>query len=233
MPAEQIIFSHPPATEVRVEVTFPNNLDVADKRSQFSKLVRAEFPLVVMPEQNKMPYDLADYALYTEDMAERIEIGMSYFRIATTRYPGFRKFRSLCLSALGLFSGCYELKRFSNLAMTYQNKLPVESEHKRFEDIFKFDIRIPAELRSELFTGKGMLVFQKPEGFITIDVDPQAGASWIDWYAFTLYFVTIPNTVVEADKESLERVVDIAHDYVENFFFGMLSEQYLKYLRSK
>ncbi len=177
---EDVIFNHPPASEVQLGVTFPNNLEVADPRSRFHSLVRAEFPTVVMPEQSKMTFDFADYSLFTEDMTERLEIGMSYFRTTSTRYPGFAKFRTLFLSTLGIFSACYKLSAFTSLAMTYRNSLPLEADHK-YEDCFTLDVRLPDESHSELFAGRGLLVFQKPEGFVTLELDPQVGDSPPTW----------------------------------------------------
>jgi uncharacterized protein (TIGR04255 family) len=232
MPTEDVIFKHAPASEVQLGVNFPNNLDVADERSRFHNLVRAEFPTVIMPEQNKMTYDFADYSLYTEDMAARLEIGMSYFRAASTRYPGFAKFRALFLNALGIFSKCYKLSAFTALAMTYRNTLPLEAHHK-YEDCFTLDVRLPDELHSELFTGKGLLVFQKPEGFVTIEFDPQVGDSRIKAYAMNLIFTTQPGTPISPDENSLAERVDIAHAHLERFFFGVLTKQYLDYLKSK
>lgn len=232
MPAEEIIFKHAPASEVHLGVSFPNNLEVADGRSRFHSLVRAEFPTVIMPEQNKMTFDFADYSLYTVDMAARLEIGMSYFRAASTRYPGFVKFRTLFLNALGIFSKCYNLSAFTTLAMTYRNTLPLE-EHHKYEDCFTLGVRLPDQLSSDLFAGKGLLVFQKPEGFVRIELEPQVGDSRIRSYAMNLVFTTPPGPPIGADEDSLTERVDIAHTYLEQFFFGILTKQYLDYLRSK
>lgn len=232
MPAEEVIFKHPPAHEVQLGVTFPNNLEVADDRSRFHKLLHAEFPTVIMPEQSKMAYDFADYALYTQDMADRLEIGMSYFRATSTRYPGFAKFRTLFLSALGLFSKCYKLNVFTALAMTYRNKLPLEAHHK-YEDCFALQVRLPEELQSELFAGKGLLVFQRPEGYISIELDPQVVATGVQSYALNLVFTMPLNTPISAENDFLAERTDIAHAYLERFFFGILTKKYIDYLRAK
>ena len=228
----EVIFNHPPASEVQLGLTFPNNLEVADQRSRFHSLVRTEFPIVIMPEQNKMTYDFADYSLFTEEMAARLEIGMSYFRVVSTRYPGFRKFRTLFLSTVGLFSKCYKLSAFTALAMTYRNSLPLE-EHHNYENCFTLGIGLPEELHSELFAGKGLLVFQKPEGFVTVELEPQVDGSRIKSYALNLIFTVRPGTPISADESSLVEHVDVAHAYLERFFFGLLTKQYLEYLRSR
>src|SRR5260370_24457244 len=109
MSTEEIIFKHPPATEVQLGIAFPNNFEVADQRNRFYKLVRTEFPIAIIPEQSKAAYDFADYTLQREDTAERIEVGMNYFRLASTRYSGFRRFRELFIKTLNSFFQCYEL----------------------------------------------------------------------------------------------------------------------------
>ncbi len=232
MREEDTIFKHPPATEVHLGVSFPNNLEIADERSRFHNLVRAQFPIVIMPERNKLTYDFADYSLFTEDMAARLEIGMGYFRVGSTRYPGFGKFRTLFLSAVGAFSKCYKLTGFTTLAMTYRNTLPLEAQHT-YEDCFRLEIKLPAELQSEVFAGQGLLVFQKPEGFVTIELEPQADGSRVKAYAMNLVFTTRPGPSISADEHSLGERVDTAHRYLEQFFFAILTKQYLDYLRSK
>ena len=232
MITEEVIFKHPPAFEVQLVVSFPNNLEVADERSRFYNLVRAEFPAVVMPEQNKLAFDFADYSLYTGDMAARLEIGMNYFRVASARYPGFGKFRTLFLNTLGIFSQCYKFRGFTTLAMSYRNTLPLEAHHN-YKDCFALEIRLPDELRSELFAAKGLLVFQKPEGFVTIELEPQLGDAGIKSYAMNLTFTTLPGDKINADEESLAGRADVAHAYLEGFFFKVLKKQYLDYLRSK
>jgi len=232
MVTEEVIFKHPPAFEVQLVVSFPNNLEVADERSRFYNLVRAEFPAVVMPEQNKLAFDFADYSLYTEDMAARLEIGMNYFRLASARYPGFSKFRTVFLSTLGIFSQCCKFRGFTTLAMTYRNTLPLEAHHN-YKDCFALEIRLPDELRSELFAAKGLLVFEKPDGFVTVDLEPDVGDSRIKSYAMNLTFTTLPGRTISPDEESLAERVDVAHAYLGRFFFGVLTRQYLDYLRAK
>ncbi len=232
MPGEEFIFKHPPAAVVLLGVTFRNTLEVADDRSRFHNLIRAEFPTVVMPEQSKTTFDLGDYTLFTEDTGDRLEIGMNYFRLASTRYPGFDKFRSLFLSSLGIFSKSYALGAFTGLAMIYGNALPMEAHHK-FGDCFTLGVRLPEDSQSELFAGKGFLMFQKPEGFISIELDPQFGDSRIKSYTMNLAFTAAPGTAINADESSLGERVDTAHAYLKKLFFGILTKQYLEYLRSK
>lgn len=126
MPGDpEIIFKKPPAREVQLAVQFPNNFEVADDRSRFHSLIKREFPLVVIPEQTKLLYDFGDYSIWTQNQANRLEIGMNYFRLATTSYFGFIQFRMLLfLNALGIFSKCYQLQSFTSLAMQYQLAAP-------------------------------------------------------------------------------------------------------------
>ena len=92
MLTEEIIFKHPPVTDVTLGVVFPNNFDVADDRGRFFNLVRSEFPNVIIPERSKLTYDFADYTLQRHDTSEKIEIGMNYLRLSSVRYPGFENF---------------------------------------------------------------------------------------------------------------------------------------------
>ena len=229
MPTEEVIFKHPPATEVQLGIVFPYNFEVADQRSRFYKQVHAEFPIVVVPEQNKLPYDFADYSLQREDTAERIEVGMNYFRLASTRYPGFRKFRELFRDTLNTFFQCYEIKTFTLLSMSYRNVLPLEANQK-YKDCFALNISLPDT--EELFAGQGVLVFQKPQGFVTVQLEPKAEGTQIKSYSMTLHFTTRPDSP-QHDKTLVADFTDIAHDYLKRFFFGILTEPYLDYLSKR
>ncbi len=230
MPTEEIIFKHPPATEVQLGIVFPYNFEVADQRSRFYDKVRAEFPIVVVPEQSKMAYDFADYSLQREDTAERIEVGMNYFRLASTRYPGFRKFRELFRDTLNTFFQCYEIKTFTLLSMSYRNSLPLEANQK-YKDCFALNISLPET--EELFAGQGVLVFQKPQGFVTVQLEPKAEGSQIKSYSMTLLFTTRPDSPSQYDKTLVADFTDIAHHYLKRFFFGILTKQYVEYLSKR
>src|SRR5258708_4561482 len=124
MSTEEIIFKHPPATEVQIIAGFSNTFEVADERGRFHKLVRDEFPAIVIPDRSKVPLDFGDYALHAKDGSGRLEIGMNYFRLVSLRYPGFKKFREQFLELLGKFADCYEIKTFYLLSLSFRNVFP-------------------------------------------------------------------------------------------------------------
>jgi uncharacterized protein (TIGR04255 family) len=230
MSTEEIIFNHPPATEVQLGIAFPNNFEVADQRDRFYKKVRSEFPIIIMPEQSKAAYDFADYSLQRQDTAERIEVGMNYFRLASTRYPGFRKFRELFIAVLNSFFQCYEITSFTLLSMSYRNTLPLEANQK-YKDCFALNISLPET--EELFAGQGVLVFQKPQGFVTVQLEPKAEGSQIKSYSMNLLFTTRPDSPTQHDKTLVADFTDMAHDYLKRFFFGILTKQYIEYLSKR
>ena len=232
MPTEEIIFKHPPAAEVQLGVAFPNSFDVADERNRFYKLVRGEFPIIIMPEQNKAAFDFGDYSLHRQDSAERIEVGMNYFRVASTRYPGFRKFRELFMNVLNSFFQCYEIKSFTLLSMSYRNALPFEANQK-YKDCFALNISLPETEEPELFAGQGVLVFQKPQGFVTVQLEPRVEGSQVTSYSMNLLFTTRQDSPSQHDKTLVADFTDIAHDYLKRFFFGILTKDYLNYLSKR
>lgn len=232
MSTEEIIFKHPPATEVQLGIAFPNNFEVADQRDRFYKKVRAEFPIIIMPEQSKAAYDFADYLLQRQDTAERIEVGMNYFRVASTRYPGFRKFRELFMNLLNSFFQCYEIKSFTLLAMSYRNALPLEANQK-YKDCFALNISLPDTEEPELFAGQGVLVFQKPQGFVTVQLEPKLEGSKVTSYSMNLLFTTRSDSPSQHDRTLVADFTDIAHDYLKRFFFGILTKSYLDYLSKR
>ncbi len=232
MSTEEIIFKHPPAIDVQLGVAFPNSFDVADQRNRFYKLVRAEFPILVMPEQNKLTYDFADYVLQTQDTAERLEIGMNYFRQTSLQYPGFRKFRESFLSAIGVFSECYELNSFTQLSMAYRNILPLENQQK-YQDMFALKIGLPEIEETELFAGQGVLVYQKPQGYVTVQLEPKVEGSQIKSYSMNLIFMTRHDNPSQFEKSRIAEFAETAHDNLKRYFFAILTKQYVEYLSKR
>jgi uncharacterized protein (TIGR04255 family) len=232
MAEPKIIFKHPPLSQALVGISFLNNLEVADDRARFHTTIRSEFPLVVMPERNTLTYDFGDYSLQTEDGAIKLEIGMGYFRLVSTKYSGFGDFKRMFLSALGLFSKCYDLKNVLTMVMSYNNVLPLESNQK-FSDIFVMDMRLPQELQSELSAGQGVMMFQKPEGFLSVQLQPQLVAMEVKTYGFNLVFGSLPSRSFDVAANSFGQLLDVAHGYIESFFFGLLTRSYLEYMRAR
>ncbi len=85
----------------------------------------------------------------------------------------------------------------------------------------------------ELFAGQGVLVFQKPQGFVTVQLEPKAEGSQIKSYTMNLFFTTRPDSPSQHDKTLVADFTDIAHDYLKRFFFGILTKQYLDYLSKR
>lgn len=232
MATEQIIFKHPPVTEAQVAVLFLNNFEVADQRSRFHKVVADEYPFIIMPEQNKLQYDFGDYVLQKQDGTERIEVGMNYFRFTSVRYPGFTKFRELFLNSLNKFLDCYEIKSFFSLSMSYRNTLPL-APGSAYKDCFALNISLPDYPESELFAGQGILVFKKPEGFLTVQLEPKIESGEVQLYSMHLLFATNQEFTGQFDRSQVPLFADTTHDHLRRFFFGMLTQKYLEYLRTK
>lgn len=232
MATEQIIFKHPPVTEAQVAVVFLSNFEVADQRSRFHKVVGEEYPFIIMPEQNKLQYDFGDYVLQKQDATERIEVGMNYFRFASIRYQGFTKFRESFLNSLDKFSDCYEIKSFYVLSMSYRNTLPL-APGSAYKDCFALNISLPDQPESDLFAGQGILVFKKPEGFLTVQLEPKIESAQVQSYSMHLLFATNREVIDQFDRSGVPKLADTVHDHLKKFFLGMLTEKYVEYLRAK
>ncbi len=233
MATEEIIFKHPPATEVQIVAGFHNIFAVADHRSRFHKLVYDEFPAIVMPERSKVPLDLGDYTLHAKDGATRLEIGMNYFRLVSLRYPGFKKFREQFLGLLKTFADCYEIKQtFYLLSMSFRNDLPL-TPNFQYKDCFTLKISFSMEPEPELFAGQGFLVYKKPEGLITIQLEPKVENAQVQAYTMNLLFTTNRNFSEPFDRELIPQLTDTAHDYLKGFFLGMLTKQYVEFLGAR
>jgi len=165
-------------------------------------------------------------------MTDRIEVGMNYFRLASVRYPGFRKFADVFTKTLDTFSQCYGVKTFLLLSLSYQNSLPFEANFNKFSDCFALKIMVPNEANSELFAGQGVIVYEKTEGFVTIQLEPKIEGPAISSYLMNLFFTTRPN-MPSLDRKSVVDLAGAAHGYLRQFFVGILREQYIDYLRTR
>lgn len=227
-----LVFKKPPVTQAIMGVQFLNNLEVADSRGKFHSLIKKEFPIVNMPKQSNLQHDFGDYSLYTENLANRLEIGMNYFRLATTSYPGFSQFKSLFQSSISMFARCYELESFQSFAMQYQNNLPLR-EDQRFEDCFRLDVTVPPELETDVWAGRGTLVFQEPEGRVAIEIDPQFSGNRLESYRLNLTFTIEKLLPFGAERNDLSHSIEDAHGHLSKFFFSILKEDYIEHLRQR
>lgn len=232
MNAPPVIFKKPPIVDVGISVQFANSLDVADNRFKFHSLVKQEFPLVVVPEQSNCLNDFGDYALYSENVADRLEIGMNYFRYVTTNYPGFPRFRTMFLSALSIFTKTYSLVSFSNFFFYYNNVLPVTTQ-TNFQDLFTLIMRMPGDLENKLTAGQGTLLAQEPEGHLSIEFKPEWKELQVAQYGFYLRFGSFKTLIWTDAIDELTPIVDAGHKHLEHYFFSLLQPQYIQFLEAQ
>jgi uncharacterized protein (TIGR04255 family) len=227
-----IIFKKPPVVEVGISLQFLNNLEVADNRSKFHQLIKAEFPLVVIPEQNKHAYDFGDYALYTQNVADRLEIGLNYFRMVTTSYPGFAKFRTMFLSAFSMFCHTYGLDTFSDFFYYYNNQLPV-SEGQLFHQCFALKVEVPDAFQQKFLSGQGVLIFQESEGYLAVDFKPEFNENQISNYGFNIRFGANRIISFKPERDEVTALLDIGHTHLEGYFLSLLQPAFLEFLQNR
>ncbi|MGH9795207.1 MAG: TIGR04255 family protein [Candidatus Acidiferrales bacterium] len=153
MSEPELVFKKPPAKEVHIGVQFRNSLQIADARAKFHHLVKERFPAAIMPEKEKLTYDFSDFSLFTENLAERLEISINYFRFVTTSYPGFALFQETFLNSLRTFVECYGLDSYTHFGLRYQNDLPLP-EGQDFDDCFRLKVAMPPEVTFSSYAGR-------------------------------------------------------------------------------
>ena len=224
-----IIFKKPPVVEVGISVQFSNSLEVADERRKFHRLIEAEFPLVVIPEQTKCLNDFGDYALYTRNLTDRLEIGMNYFRLITNSYPGYVRFRTLFLSALSIFRRIYALESLNNFFYYYNNLLPIGTQ-TRFDELFTLKMQMPESVGTELLAGQGTLLFQEPDGHLAVEFKPEWKELHVANYGFILRFGVLKQIRLSEEGDEVGPLVDVAHASLKNYFFSLLQPNYIQFL---
>jgi uncharacterized protein (TIGR04255 family) len=231
MPIEKTTFANPPAFEVRAEVSFNNDLNIADDRSGFHRLIKQEFPFVVMPDLKQLPHDFGDYTLYSKDQMYRIEVSMNYFRLVTTRYSGFQEFQQMYLSALGMFTTYYKISIVNRFAMQYKNKLPLPKTED-FAEYFNVQIRIPESLNAELQTGRGVLAYKDADGLILLEFDPQFNGNAVESYGLNLTFGSDRLLTLSEGETGVSKILANAHHRLTDFFFSILKPDLIQYLKT-
>lgn len=227
-----IIFKNPPLVEVGISIQFLNNLQVADERHKFHALIKAEFPIVIMPETSKIRFDFSDYVLYGENTADRLEIGMNYFRYATTNYASYPKFRAMFFSALSMFRRSYAISSFNDLLIYYNNALPITSQ-QRFEDCFNLEVQVPEQFRERYFAGQGVLLFQEPEGVVAVELKPEFKENQITSYGFNLRFGANRQISFNEDNDEVSLLLEAGHSHIEEYFFSLLQPKFLEFLEAR
>jgi uncharacterized protein (TIGR04255 family) len=221
-----IIFKSPPAKEVQLWVQFNYSLAVSDFRSKFADKVKADFPTVYIPEQSQMKYDFGDYALYSANSAEHLEVGVGYFRLVTSSYPGFGPFSDKFLQNLRKFSESYGIQSFVHFTLRYSNQLPMP-EGKAFQDCFEIELKLPENLSYLSFAAKGLMLLQQQEGFVAAEFDPQVEGNRIVSYGLNLSFAAQKDFPLE----EVQKLARQGHEHLHRFFFSILKEQYLAFLQ--
>jgi len=225
----ETIFKKPPANEVRLGVQFQNSLEVADSRSKFHAQVKKDFPHVVMPELKNLTFYLADYSLHSENNADHLAIGMNYFRLVTTSYPGFNQFGESFRRSLSIFVDCYEIKSFLSFAMSYHNILPV-GEFESFEDCFSIQVVVPGILQNSLWAARGRLIFNIDGNYVTVDLEPRLENDKLTSYTMNLLYATQGDLRISSSKNEITQLMDSSHNALKQIFFSILQERYISYL---
>jgi uncharacterized protein (TIGR04255 family) len=229
MENNRLFFKKPPLIEARTEVAFKNMLEVADFRSRFYDSVKQDFPIVLIPDKSKLTYDFGDYSLNTENWSYRLEIGMNYFRLFSGSYSGFADFKERFRNSLSRFAECYGIKSFTQFIMQYNNRLPLDQFS--FEDCFSIEVTIAKKLQP-LFAGRGVMILDQPEGYVSIEIAPQLEGDKVTSYDLLLGFFSQRELAYEETANSIDTLLDRAHGYIEDHFISVLDSKYLEHLKS-
>jgi uncharacterized protein (TIGR04255 family) len=225
-------FTNPPAVEVKAGVQFANNLRVADDRATFHELIRKEFPIVVMPDQKSLQFDFGDYTLYTENQVYRLEISMNYFRLVAMKYAGFQDFRQMYLAVLSMFARHYGIVGFNNFAFSYSNKLSIPAE-ATLDECFAVKIEVPQQLGSEVYAGRGTLVFKEQDALILLEFDPHVAGDMIDSYGLNLTYASPRHMVVSEEQTDVFAALDRGHVRLTDFFFSIIQPKLIEDLKTR
>ena len=229
MAITKVNFTNPPIVEVKAIVQFPNNLRVADDRFGFHEIIKAEFPVVVMPELKQLQYDFGDYSVYTDNQAYRLEISMNYFRLASTAYRGFQEFRQMYLAAVSMFVRHYHIPSFDSFTLQYTNRLVLPPD-ATFGGCFAVKIEMPEGLQAKLATGSASLLFDEGDGFVMLELNPQLLAQPAESWGINLTFLTQQRLSVSEDCNQVGDILERAHTRLTDFFFSALKPEIVEHL---
>jgi uncharacterized protein (TIGR04255 family) len=236
-----------PLAQVACEIRFRGDLSLYEVWGRFQRGVRGDFPKLFVPTAMAGVSPLTQsMKLDSADGANSILLAINSFAFSTERYEDFQRFRGRFLDLQGLFCKLLELSALTRFGLRYVNFLPPVG------DDGTLGARVHPCLTLELSVTPGNTWISQPQ-FV---VEKNAGRCVLRTALLTVQNVTsfapgllqvpasmlpglMPGVQLDLDCYSnapcgigdLPMLLDEAHDTIENAFFGMITDDYLSYLK--
>ena len=232
-----------PLIQVSCEIRFHGELALYDAWGRFQREVRPEFPkLFVPPAVHGVPPLTQPVKLGSASGAESILLAINSFAFSTERYQDFPSFRGKFLRLQEVFCRHTDLLHLTRFGLRYINVLPPASDGgnpaSRVHPCLTLELtgleRLPGSwtsqpqivvekkaerctLRASLLSAPAPLPLPDAEGVVGLS----AGVNLdLDCY------VNAPGSVKDVGA-----FLDEAHTVIDAAFFGMITEEYHRYLR--
>lgn len=239
-----------PLVEVSCEIRFHGALSVLTKGSAFQKDIQEQFPRLLVPGAVPGTSPLLQHVRFaTADDTTFVMLAVNSFGISTRAYDEFADFKKSWADLLSVFVTHFGDVRMTRFGLRYQNVLPRAfpgpPSTGRIHPCLRMELSSLGFSHEGLSGGQFSFELARDWGKVRISLVPQE--------------VNIPQMVLtqpdgsrvvvpspEATKLDLDAFVedgcelasvgpllDKAHDAIDEVFFGLITDEYLQYLKGE
>ena len=130
MKANNEVYPKAPLTEVVFEIRFPGEPAVECHRDEFFDFVRAQFPVVRVPEMvAETQFKFKTYQFTSEDSAFTVMAGINSLAYSSKRYTGYADFKKQLTPVFNFFCERFKIKSLRRAGFRYINAIPYTREN--------------------------------------------------------------------------------------------------------
>jgi uncharacterized protein (TIGR04255 family) len=234
-----------PLVQVSCEIRFHGDLALYEVWGRFQREVRAEFPKLFVPAAVVGVSPLTQsMKLASNDGADSLLLAINSFAFSTDRYDTFPAFREKFLKIQSLFCKYLELSQLTRFGLRYVNILPPACDDGTLGHRIHpcLNLELSGLTTDGAWTNQPQVIVEKEAGrciLRTALLSVQGGASVPPGVVRAPFVALSPGVQLDLDCYSnaactvgdLPTLLDEAHDTIESAFFGIITGEYLKYLK--
>lgn len=227
-----------PLEGVACEARFVGDLSLLTKWGQIQEKLRDGYPKLLIPGgQLGQPPLLQPFRISTKTDDRVVLFGLNLFSLTTNSYTTYDDFRGHFADAYGAFREIYSLPPVTRLGLQYSNVLPSADEHDEqwVHPYLKLGI---AGLEGRWNTQPQMVLETRHEGGFALRVTLGRAAAPRQKINEVVLDPGVRLVLEcfnggETPPDAVLTTMDSAHDIVENVFFSIITDEYLKYLKGE
>lgn len=228
-----------PLGEVVYELRFAGDLSLPSAWAGLQRDLRAEFPNLMVPQVRDGDYvALKPVRLESADGREVVMLAINSFAFSSKQYKTFDPFAERFQKIYQKFATLYPPTKFTRAGLRYINWLP-----PRFPGAEQREGQVHPCLKLTLSGAEGIplalsesqIIFQVREGerSLRVALVPQDLTGSAPRNASPAMLLDFDCFQTDVPAGEVVSVLHASHDLIERAFFGMVREEYVKYLKGE